>query len=279
MLSTKKIGVLTSLLFVLTVVFVPKIFAESADHVLISHLQIAGNNADDEYLKLYNPTGSAVDLTGWKLTKKTSTGGEQNLKTDFDMNLDPGQYLLIAHSSDNYSGVETPDTFYSAQSRNISFDNSVILYDSEDNIVDKLGIGEAVDYEGSPATNLDPFQVLVRDPVNEDTDNNLNDFTLSIEVTPTPSPSATPTPTPESTHTPSPTLVPTSTPNPTPTISPTPLPTLTPTPTSTPLPYDRVIARFNSPLRTTTCYLRYQIIKTGFGQIVFPRIECQRIWH
>lgn len=277
MLFTKKVVVLVFFLSLALFFFVPKIFAQPADHILISHLQIEGNNVNDEYIKLYNPTDLDVDLVGWKLTKKTNTGGEQNLKTDFDMRLDSGKYLLIAHSPSNYSGLENPDAYYSAQSRNISIDNSIILYDSEGKVIDKIGLGEAVDYEGSPVPNPDPFQVLVRDPVSEDTDNNVNDFTLLIELTPTPTisptnpPSNLPTFTPIVTPTPS--FSPTITPSPTATLFPT------PTPSSTSMPQARIVARFSSPLRMTTCYLRHKTLRTVFGQVLFPQIECQRSWY
>jgi len=261
----------TSLLF-----FAPKIFAESADHILIAEVQIAGDSARDEFVRLYNPTDSTVDLTGWKLTKKSSTGTESNLKTDFEATIAPHGYYLIGHSSD-YHGTEPADSFYSVPSNNISFDNSLLLYDAESVLIDKLGLGEAQDYETEAAPNPALYQSLVRTPVDEDTGNNFVDFVLSAAESPSPSPtpSVSPSPTPTTTPTTTPTIAPTLTPTPTP----TPLPTFEPTPSPTSVPGERVIARFESPFRTTICYLKYQTIRMGFGQISFPRIVCSHSWH
>ncbi len=44
----------------------------AASHVVISQIQVAGTtNSNDEFVELYNPTDSSVDLTSWKLKKRT----------------------------------------------------------------------------------------------------------------------------------------------------------------------------------------------------------------
>jgi len=43
-------------------------------HLVISAIEIAGVVASDDFVKIYNPTQSAVDISGWKLRKKSSTG-------------------------------------------------------------------------------------------------------------------------------------------------------------------------------------------------------------
>ncbi len=50
------------------------------DHVLISAVQIAGASSSNDFAKLYNPTGVAVDMSGWKLHKKSATGTDYSLK-------------------------------------------------------------------------------------------------------------------------------------------------------------------------------------------------------
>lgn len=50
-----------------------------ADHVVISEVQVGGSTANDEFVELYNPTSSPITMSGWRLTKKASTGTKYNL--------------------------------------------------------------------------------------------------------------------------------------------------------------------------------------------------------
>lgn len=45
-----------------------------ANHVVISELQVAGTNAGDEFVELYNPTNAAVNIGGWLVQYKSATG-------------------------------------------------------------------------------------------------------------------------------------------------------------------------------------------------------------
>ena len=52
----------------------------AATHVVISEIQIEGGTADDEFVELYNPTGLAVDMEGWRL-RRTSASGSTGMIT------------------------------------------------------------------------------------------------------------------------------------------------------------------------------------------------------
>jgi hypothetical protein len=54
-------GIGTIFVLLLTLAFVPVVNAEIADHVVISEVQIA----DSEFVELYNPTNSDINMTGW----------------------------------------------------------------------------------------------------------------------------------------------------------------------------------------------------------------------
>src|SRR3989344_462059 len=102
--------------------------AAIAIHVVISEVQIAGaNGTDDEFVELYNPTDSSVDLSGWRLTRKTSGGTQNTLVNSVTGTIPAHGYFLIAHSA-SYSASVSPDTMYSAPSQNIASNNSVVLY-------------------------------------------------------------------------------------------------------------------------------------------------------
>lgn len=125
-------------------------------HMVISEVQIGGKTAGDEFVELYNPGDSAVNLSGWKLQKVTGSGKTRdNLLTSFPAAQIPAHgFYLITHPED-YTGAVTPDATYSTKN-SLAPNNSVVLYDAAENIVDTLGFGEVAEFETAPATGLDP---------------------------------------------------------------------------------------------------------------------------
>jgi len=248
----------------------PVSFAQENLHLVIYEVQIEGASASDEFVVLFNPTDEVVDVGDWRLAKTTSGGSSSNLVSSLGGVIEPDDYLFIAHSLDAYTGTRESDLYYSAPSNNISPNNSVSLYDEEDNLVDLVGIGESAgQYETAPAILPPAFESIKRDSLGTDTDNNLLDFTLTGE-TPSPSPSPSPTATPSETQTPTPTQMPTLAPTQTPEPTPTMLPTVTPTPNTRP-----VIARFGGFSRSKVCYLEMQQLRRGFLRFRFPKIVCE----
>ena len=243
-------------------------------HVVISEVQIAGdgtNPSNDEFVELYNPKDVDVDLSGWRLTRMSSTGVTTgNFVSNMSGTIRSHCYFLIAHP--NYDGSVPYDLRYSATSSSylISENNTVVLYsDAGMTTVDKVGLGTASNKETQTVSNPPDNGSVERKAKStstelsmssggedeflgngEDTDNNASDFivrTLSDpqnsqspceppEASSTPSPTETPIPTEEPTQTPEPTAEPTETP--TPTIEPTlePSPTIEVTPTQEPSP-------------------------------------------
>ncbi len=58
------------------------IVADSLDSVIISEVQVSGETANDEFIELYNPTAEEIDLEGWDIKKKTTTGTGSNIVTN-----------------------------------------------------------------------------------------------------------------------------------------------------------------------------------------------------
>lgn len=233
----------------------------AARHIVISEIQVSGDTANDEFVELYNPTGQSQNLTGWRLRKVSGSSGI-NLVADMSGTIPAYGFYLIAHPG--YDGLPAADLLYTATSSGITSSSTVYLYSDEGvTLVDKVGIGTASDFEGSPAatpsangsierkangaSTLDSMQTGGADELSgngEDSDNNGNDFVLragsqpqnSYSIPEQPTAPATPTPEPEPTVTPTlqPTPEPTATPEPT--ISPTPFPTPTPEPSPSPVP-------------------------------------------
>jgi len=257
-------------------------FAET-NNIVISEIQTAGDITTDEFVELYNPTNSDIDISGWKIYRKTATGTEEILIATAMGTIPAHGFYLFANS--NFDETITPDVSYS---ENITNDNSVILKNNNDLQMDLVGMGDALTNEtesitgpitnrsierkaNSTSTNADMASGGIDElnGNNVDTDNNSQDFVRHIspnisnpqnsnsDKEPTlasPTPSMEPTSTPEPTEEPSPTVTPTNEPTPTPTTEPslTPIPTEEPsvTPTLSPIPTPTIIPTI-SPTPTT----------------------------
>ncbi|MBI1971513.1 MAG: lamin tail domain-containing protein [Candidatus Wildermuthbacteria bacterium] len=160
-------------------------FPQSYGKILISEVQIEGQTPKDEFIELYNPSGENIDLTGWKLAKKTASGNESNLVSSsaFAGIIQAGGYFLIVPQADddgtpNYKGQATPDLYYSGKTYSFAEDNTILFYNPLGEISDKVGFGAAQDFEGGAAPNHGAGKTLGRKQGSEyqDTDNNSQDF-------------------------------------------------------------------------------------------------------
>lgn len=231
--------------------------------VLISEVQIQGTTAYDEFIELYNPTGTSVDLAGWRLTKKISSGTQNNLKSSLSGIVEPYSYRLYAHTG--YTGSVSPDDRYSTNS--VTDNNTVILYsDSGITVIDKVGMGEAMDFE-TKATFLPKAFESIERITSIDTDDNSVDFHLRPLSNPQNSASASAYITPTATSTPTSTPTPTETPTPTPALT----PAATPTPTTAPSgPAPKIV--HNGPI--LMCWFEYKEASILYLKIYIPKLFC-----
>lgn len=248
-MSTKKrfistsFSIFLSLLFSFPFIILHKtVSAAPATHLVISEIQIAGDTTNDEFIELYNPTNGSIDITNWKITKKTSSGTESTIIEIADTTIVPSQsFYLIAH--ENYDGSPVAEITYNDVI--LANNNSVTLYNNEGEIIDLVGMGTATTFETMPTGNpvagksierkafttstLDSMSTEGDDYLlgnSEDTNNNNDDFLLqevptpqnsSSEYEPQANPSTTPSPNPTGTPQVTSTPEPTETPEPTPT--------------------------------------------------------------
>ncbi|HVA96054.1 MAG TPA: lamin tail domain-containing protein [Candidatus Acidoferrales bacterium] len=280
-------------------------------NVVISQVQTGSTAASDEFVELYNPTNTNIDLTGWSLKSKTASqsGSGTTLVASLSGTVSPYSYFLIV--SPEYTGSVSRDFMYSSGSHIGATNNTVLIYDNTNTTpVDKVGMGSAADKETSDAPNPVAGGSIER-KINDtggnglDTDNNANDFVLlstsmprnsaSPAAQPIPTPTDEPTLTPEPTDTPiptetpvpteAPTLIPTEIPTQTPTITPTevptgtPVPTVTPspTPTMTPTPTPPSHIIINEPITPRlhfVCTQTYRVISIFGFHVSIPSIHC-----
>lgn len=261
----------------------PLSYAESANHIVISEIQIRdASSSTHDFVELYNPTSSTISLNGLRLVKRTSTGSNDDAIVSFSASasIPSHGYFLWCNSS-----LNTSLSCDASTSASIAVDNSVGLRNGpiqSGTPIDLVTIGTVSNplVEGSvistPPTNSQSVERKANssstsstmgsggsDEFNgngEDTDNNANDFVLrnnpqpqnsssSLEPVPTQTPSATSTSSPTSSATP--TDTPMSTITTTPTETPSETPTITQTPSESPTPTESTTPT-SSPTATST---------------------------
>jgi len=155
----------------------------TATSLLIAEVQIAGSLSNEDFIKIYNPGNTALDISGWQLKKRTSGTTESSVRQFPQGSIIPAAgYFMWANSQNGFSesvGAQTSST------QTLAATNSIALLDPSDAIVDALawGSGHANPFvEGSPyPINPGANQLLKRKSaagVLEDTNSNADDFEI-----------------------------------------------------------------------------------------------------
>jgi len=149
--------------------------------ILISEIQILP--IGQRFIELYNPNSQPVDLTGWYIQRKTKTGSLWDSlvsSTKFKEKTIPSNgYFLVSRE------IENSDVLLDLT---LSDDNSLVLKNPNREVVDKVGWGDAQEFETIATINPLIEKSIGRKWVNgsyQDTDNNYEDFESQ-----TPSPKA-----------------------------------------------------------------------------------------
>jgi phosphatidylserine/phosphatidylglycerophosphate/cardiolipin synthase-like enzyme len=141
----------------LLLAFIPPtlLIGQTTNHVVISEFATRGPSAaTDEFIELYNPTNSPIDISGWKLQYKSASG-----TTWFDRATLPANsiiagrgFFLLANTS--YAGAVTPDYTSSlwTSASGMADDGHDRIINAAAVEVDKVGWGTAIDPEGGNPT-------------------------------------------------------------------------------------------------------------------------------
>ena len=174
-----------TLFFFIFLLFNSKALAQEESLILINQVMIEKKSgAKHEFIELYNPGPEAVSLDGFSLKKKTASGQSSNLisSKNFKGSISSQGYFLI--SSPDFCQEISCDLEYSSQA-SLAKNNTLIIYNQSNTVLDKLGWGEASDYHKKPAPNPTKDQALKRQVFNHQSPNNQSDYVLiqeSIEV-------------------------------------------------------------------------------------------------
>lgn len=118
----------------------------ATEHLMITAVQIAGENLSQDYLKIYNPFRQSINLSGYHLRKRTYRGKEYSLKVfPSGTILPPHQFLTWANSQNNFAQLIQADY---ASRATLSRNNSVALLNKRGEILDAVAWGHPQKYFG-----------------------------------------------------------------------------------------------------------------------------------
>jgi cysteine-rich repeat protein len=187
MIQKEKIFLLVA---IIVVFFYGINIVNACEGLIINEVQTvgAGNKTKQDFVELYNSTENPINLKGCRLVKRTEDGlTDTSIKswTTDETVLAQGFYLW-ANSSDSYAQNIKAD---SATTQTIASDNGIALRmgkENEGKIIDSVGWGACsnIFVEGNVFTsNPEAGQSLVRKNF-LDTNNNQNDFEISVDPLP-----------------------------------------------------------------------------------------------
>ena len=181
---------------------IPSLATAQVDHVVISQIYAGGGNSGSTYnadfVELFNPTGAAVNLTGWSLqyATETNTSGYGSIVA-LSGTIAPGRYFLVQLATGTNGAVlpATPDL--SNGSMNMGTVGGKVILASNTtpitgtgcppgpSVVDLVGWGSGTNcFEGSPTAAQSNTSGRRRTNSCNDTNNNAADFAAATPPTP-----------------------------------------------------------------------------------------------
>lgn len=144
--------------------------------VVINEIQIAGESPDDDFIELYNPGCKDLNISGWKLRKRTKSGTESSIKVTSKGKIikAKGYFLWINSKGTLSEKVEPDETSQVILSENYS----IALLDASGEIIDSLTWG----------ASDKPFDNSFLFPANPEKNQSLKRKNDDFEISNSPSP-------------------------------------------------------------------------------------------
>ncbi|ACL75905.1 lamin tail domain-containing protein [Ruminiclostridium cellulolyticum] len=179
--------------------------AATANHLVISEVYGGGGNSGAKYkndfIEIYNPTNSTINLSNWSVQYASSTGSFNNI-TRLSGSIGPHKFYLVKESGGTGGSISLPTADatgtinLSATSGKVALANTTISVSGANDpaVIDFVGYGSANDYETTPVPALSNIESGERKDNNGgtvesqgngwDTDNNYADFVKTDNVNP-----------------------------------------------------------------------------------------------
>ncbi len=170
--------------FFLIFLFLVPLQVSAAKNLIIVEVQVRGDSPDNSFIKIYNLRENALDISGYRIRKRSSTGGEYSVRVfPKESVIDSHGYFLWANSRDNYHLSLNADVYSTAS---ISQNNSIALVSSDGEVIDALawGDGENQFVLGNPFPHNPQKEEAIRRTKNDNyqnTKDNSQDFYLFPE--------------------------------------------------------------------------------------------------
>ncbi len=133
------------------------------DGLIITEVQVEGEKADECYIKIHNSLDDDIDISGYNLRKKTSTGTDSSVRVFPEGSIiESRNYFIWASSRDkNFPEKVEADVF---STQYLSYNNSVALFNKERDLIDAVawGDGDNQYFLGRPLENPEKGQVIKR---------------------------------------------------------------------------------------------------------------------
>ncbi|HOL47275.1 MAG TPA: lamin tail domain-containing protein, partial [bacterium] len=126
---------------------------EFTDHIVISEVKYEGvGSANDEFIELYNPAPYDINISGWVIKKKSGTGTTETTIKTISSNkiIKSFGYFLIANTGFAQINTIIPDD---TTTQIIAANNVILLYDTSNTLIDKVGYGVVGDSEMQSCTD------------------------------------------------------------------------------------------------------------------------------
>jgi len=156
----------------------------AGQHVVINEVQVgSAASASDEFIELYNPCTTTIDLTGSSLVYRSAAGTSDVIIVNLNKTITPGGFYLVTGPTCPDMGA--PDQSYGA-GRMAATGGGVGLRDGTQALIDSVGYGTATNafVEASAVAAPANGQSIARKPNGYDTDHNGSDFVVATTPTP-----------------------------------------------------------------------------------------------
>lgn len=154
-------------------------------NLLIVEVQVAGEKASHDFIKIYNPNNFDIDIDGYKLRKRNAAGNEDSIRLfPSESIIVSKEYYLWASSQDeDYPLLINADTW---TTQTISNNNSVALLNKDDEVLSALAWGSSNNpfVEGTSFPENPEKNEILKRIWNEETGeySNIGDNSLDFEI-------------------------------------------------------------------------------------------------